>query len=366
MRMNTTRCHRGTTLIRGIRAFTLVELLVVISIIALLISILLPSLQSAREQAKTVKCQAQSGGIAKAAASYHTEENDWIPGSPVTSGSILFRYNGRPPQAEDISDSPVQVWDYAGPLMAIQMNSTLPSNRGDRFNDLVEGIFECPANKLLSEPYLNGAIGPTGTFQTQRLVSMNTIRNFMLFSTGFPTPIFSPINDIDGSSRDLGTYGGHVGGTTRIPNHYKPQIDKVGNPSEKVFLADSSRFTDASGKLDHDINWKALSGGAFSDGGPTLQSVPFSGSDYLRSFILGIPGNRSTYTRQKYSYRHPKGKTPGIVTVFFDTHAEYMSEPKSRTPDFWWPKGTIIPQIDINAVSAKLGTKSGVNIIIPR
>lgn len=54
-------------------AFTLVELLVVIAIIALLISILLPSLARAREQAKKMKC---SGNLKDVSAASYTYAQD--------------------------------------------------------------------------------------------------------------------------------------------------------------------------------------------------------------------------------------------------------------------------------------------------
>lgn len=60
-------------------AFTLVELLVVISIIALLIGLLLPSLSQARESARQITCASNQRQLGIAFATYHNDNNGWFP-----------------------------------------------------------------------------------------------------------------------------------------------------------------------------------------------------------------------------------------------------------------------------------------------
>ena len=61
------------------RAFTLIELLVVVAIIALLVSILLPTLREAREQGKMAHCLANLKQLNTAAVQYFLDYNDNFP-----------------------------------------------------------------------------------------------------------------------------------------------------------------------------------------------------------------------------------------------------------------------------------------------
>ena len=69
-------------------AFTLVELLVVIGIIALLVGILLPTLGRARESANQVKCMANLRQLGQALTIYVGENKGSLPVGFVTDGTV--------------------------------------------------------------------------------------------------------------------------------------------------------------------------------------------------------------------------------------------------------------------------------------
>ena len=102
-------------------AFTLVELLVVIGIIAILVALLLPSLQAARKQADKVKCLANLKELGNAYMMYSVDNAGYWP-------MLIHQY--APPGVDDnIAGNRTRDKRWLALDRARRMPSALPSAR---------------------------------------------------------------------------------------------------------------------------------------------------------------------------------------------------------------------------------------------
>ena len=94
--MNKTRHKHGSIgMRRSLRAgFTLVELLVVISIVALLIAMLLPALSKARETANRLLCRNNQRQMMLATVMYTNDHKQYMPTPAWHADELLDRYLG--------------------------------------------------------------------------------------------------------------------------------------------------------------------------------------------------------------------------------------------------------------------------------
>ncbi len=87
---------QGSRPSRQVRAFTLIEVLVVVAIIALLVAILIPSLKSARESAKRSQCSSNLHQLSLAILAYANDSRENLPPLYRTASSFTTYYMRSP------------------------------------------------------------------------------------------------------------------------------------------------------------------------------------------------------------------------------------------------------------------------------
>lgn len=260
-------------------AFTLIELLVVVAIIALLISILLPALNNAREQGKTVKCASTTRELGKATVYYTMEYASWHLPHSMPLGNPPGTNTGNPYGAQ-------YLW-FFNP--AFRAGLGLPEDKARPvpfFTHNVPVTFVCPNAKLASSesPPLFEGEGSNLPLQYQQLASIN-------YSYGYNS------THLSASGRNTDKYRGYR------------EIDVV-RPSEKLAFVDA-------------VEWNVYGDNDYN---------PFYGENGET-----YDWTHSTNKGSAIAWRHSRrGKTGKLNVTFFDGHAETLAHDQVQpVPENW-------------------------------
>jgi len=308
------------------KGFTLVELLVVISIIAMLLAVLIPALNKARQSAYSVVCRSHMRQCGLAMTTYFIEWNNFFAG-PNTSG-IALNSNSAP--TESSASTPVQNMDWVSPTLGREL--ALPKNRYKRLTRILNTDLRCGANNLRYQYIYNPPSDWPKSLKAEdlRYASLSAVLGFHVYNSNVT---LSNSNIITASD---------VKDKVELPRSYVPKMQMIGSPAQKIYIMDGARYIDTTLGASFNDFPKQVVGGNFMLYGP---AVAVSGDPFANA-LKGV-GTRRLFSpsliNYKYAWRHNKG----LNAVFFDGHCISMKAQDSLNISYYFPKGTKVVNAEL-------------------
>jgi len=347
------------------RGFSLIELMVVISIVVILTSILLPALGQSRDVAKGMLCLSNLRQAGIGLAVYTNTNDDWLPG-PNTSGAAIEGVYPSGSLADGIalatgSSKPLQYTDWISPTLGEQLG--LSHDPAKRLIQILDTKFRCPSNDTRYKAEFTG-VNPRlplpGNPQEHTLLSYGA----NIYWHVSPNIDFNAVNAAGGGIPWSFPYSNFT-----YPDTYMPRMTQIKKPSTKVFAAEGSRFWNG-GTLD-DAAMPTYTG-FFSEpslvGGTFMHSFgnfngngghPWKFGRVIPRFGFFIPSDTSGWSAGELDRvagrRHETGmsemtRANGFrhlgntnASMFFDGHAELLKPSELLKVERLLPTGTTYP-----------------------